>query len=205
MPCGVSTASNVIFGPWLRGTCPMARCPRGARARAARQGGVRAGFIDEEEVSRVHGGDRLPPGGARRLIPFGGNQGFFLSGQPGAAQRPRHRRRTERDPGGVRPRSHSAPPGWHRVPPGPGPARPLRPPARCGACDQGVGRRPAAPLSCRRCRQRLMELSPTPKVAGRLSLGEPGVNGSQQPLAEVGRVLLHPPSVSPVQLFRNTL
>src|SRR3954471_20188704 len=33
IPCGVSVATKVMFGPWLRGTCPMARCPRGARAR----------------------------------------------------------------------------------------------------------------------------------------------------------------------------
>ena len=32
------------------------------------------------------------------------------------------------------------------------------------------------------------------KEAGRLDLRESGVNGSQQPLAEVGGVLLHPPS-----------
>lgn len=43
------------------------------------------------------------------------------------------------------------------------------------------------------------------KAAGRLSLREPGVDGSQQPLAEVGGVLLHAPTFSPVQLFRNAL
>jgi hypothetical protein len=41
--------------------------------------------------------------------------------------------------------------------------------------------------------------------AGRLGLGETGVNGSQQPLAEVSRVLLHPHSFPPAQLLRNTL
>jgi hypothetical protein len=41
--------------------------------------------------------------------------------------------------------------------------------------------------------------------AGRLGLGETGVNGSQQPLAEVGRVLLHRHSLASAQLFRNLL
>jgi hypothetical protein len=41
--------------------------------------------------------------------------------------------------------------------------------------------------------------------AGRLGLGETGVNGSQQPLAEVGRVLLHPHSFPLAQLLRNSL
>ena len=41
--------------------------------------------------------------------------------------------------------------------------------------------------------------------AGRLGLREPGVNGSQQPLAEVGGVLLHAGIVAPAQLLRNPL
>lgn len=41
--------------------------------------------------------------------------------------------------------------------------------------------------------------------AGRLGLREPGVNGSQQPLAEVGGVLLHPAILPPVRLIRNPL
>ena len=36
---------------------------------------------------------------------------------------------------------------------------------------------------------------PDAEEAGRLGLGKPGVDGSQQPLAEVGRVLLHPHSL----------
>jgi hypothetical protein len=43
------------------------------------------------------------------------------------------------------------------------------------------------------------------KEAGRLGLGQAGVDGPQQPLAEVGRVLLHPYTISKVQLFRNLL
>jgi hypothetical protein len=41
--------------------------------------------------------------------------------------------------------------------------------------------------------------------AGRLGLRETGVDGSQQPLAEVGRILLHHPSLAQGQLFRNPL
>jgi hypothetical protein len=43
------------------------------------------------------------------------------------------------------------------------------------------------------------------KEAGRLDLWQPSVNGSQQPLAEVGGVLLHEPSIPKAQLFRNPL
>lgn len=43
------------------------------------------------------------------------------------------------------------------------------------------------------------------KQAGRLDLWQPGVNGSQQPLAEVGGILLHSPSISTAQLLRNPL
>ena len=43
------------------------------------------------------------------------------------------------------------------------------------------------------------------KEAGRLDLWQPSVNGSQQPLAEVGGVLLHPSSISRAQLLRNPL
>ena len=43
------------------------------------------------------------------------------------------------------------------------------------------------------------------KQAGRLDLWQPSVNGSQQPLAEVGGVLLHPPSFARAQVFRNSL
>jgi hypothetical protein len=43
------------------------------------------------------------------------------------------------------------------------------------------------------------------KEAGRLGLGQAGVDGSQQPFADVGRVLLHPDTISKVQLFRNLL
>ena len=39
---------------------------------------------------------------------------------------------------------------------------------------------------------------PNAKETGRLGLGEPGVDGSQQPLTEVGGVLLHSPS-SPIR------
>ena len=41
--------------------------------------------------------------------------------------------------------------------------------------------------------------------AGRLDLWQPGINGSQQPLAEVGGVLLHAPSIAGAQLLRNPL
>jgi len=41
--------------------------------------------------------------------------------------------------------------------------------------------------------------------AGRLGLGKAGVNGSQQPFAEVGRVLLHRHSLAQGQLLRNLL
>ena len=46
---------------------------------------------------------------------------------------------------------------------------------------------------------------PDTEEAGRLGLREPGVDGSQQPLAEVGGVLLHSPIVAPAQLLRNPL
>ena len=46
---------------------------------------------------------------------------------------------------------------------------------------------------------------PDAKKAGRLSLRESGVNGSQQPLAEVGGVLLHALTFAPAHLFRNAL
>jgi hypothetical protein len=46
---------------------------------------------------------------------------------------------------------------------------------------------------------------PNTEEAGRLGLREPGVIGSQQPLAEVGGVLLHPEIVTPARLFRNPL
>jgi hypothetical protein len=41
--------------------------------------------------------------------------------------------------------------------------------------------------------------------AGRLDLRETGVNRSQQPLAEVGRVLLHRHSLPLAHLFRKSL
>jgi hypothetical protein len=41
------------------------------------------------------------------------------------------------------------------------------------------------------------------KESGRLGLGQAGVNRPQEPLAEVGRVLLHPASIAEAQLFRN--
>jgi hypothetical protein len=41
--------------------------------------------------------------------------------------------------------------------------------------------------------------------AGRLGLGQAGVDGAQEPFAEVGRVLLHPDSLTPGQLIRNLL
>jgi hypothetical protein len=43
------------------------------------------------------------------------------------------------------------------------------------------------------------------KEAGRLGLGQAGVNRPQPPLAEVGRVLLHRRSIAQAQLFRNRL
>ena len=43
------------------------------------------------------------------------------------------------------------------------------------------------------------------KESGRLGLGQAGVDRPQQPLAEVGRVLLHPDTISKIQLFRNLL
>ena len=46
---------------------------------------------------------------------------------------------------------------------------------------------------------------PNTEEAGRLSLREPGGDGSQQPLAEVGGVLLHPEIVALARLFRNPL
>jgi len=46
---------------------------------------------------------------------------------------------------------------------------------------------------------------PDAEEAGRLGLGEAGVDGPQQPLAEVGRVLLHRRSLARDQLFRNPL
>ena len=59
-----------------------------------------------------------------------------------------------------------------------------------------------------------LALSPPPALdrahaddeeVGRLGLGEASVDGSQQPLAEVGRILLHRPSLARNQLFRNLL
>jgi hypothetical protein len=43
------------------------------------------------------------------------------------------------------------------------------------------------------------------KETGRLDLGQAGVDRPQEPLAEIGRVLLHPGTISNVQLFRNLL
>jgi hypothetical protein len=40
---------------------------------------------------------------------------------------------------------------------------------------------------------------------GGLGQGQAGVDGPQQPFAEVGRVLLHPASVLQGQLIRKTL
>ena len=46
---------------------------------------------------------------------------------------------------------------------------------------------------------------PDAEEAGRLGLGKAGVDGSQQPLAEVGRVLLHRHSLTEDQLLRKPL
>ena len=42
---------------------------------------------------------------------------------------------------------------------------------------------------------------PNTEEAGHLGLGESGVDGSQQPLAEVGGIRLHPEIVAQAQLF----
>ena len=68
--------------------------------------------------------------------------------------------------------------------------------ARGGQYPAGLVAPPSPPLD---------RTDPDAEEAGRLGLGEAGVNGSQQPLAEVGRVLLHLRSLARGQLFRKSL
>ena len=168
-------ATNRSGAAW--GACP-----------APRQGGVGAGLVDEDEIRRHERGDLVPPSGTGGVIAFGGDERLFLSGQParpsardivaGLTQTPVIAAHcgTVLSQRGIRGGTNLGHEGWLGLsgdpsrPPGPG----------RGGHRAGL----AVPLA-----PSLDRAEPDAEETGRLGLGKAGVDGSHQPLAEVGRVL----------------
>ena len=203
MPRVVILASKVTLCQRWCGTRPMARSPRGARARSRVKRRRRGRLIQEDEALRGDGGERIPPPLPRRLVALSGDQGLFLSGNPQPRQRPRHGGGTDghalgggpvrtvlgQRGVGVRPdllaqrrfsgRINPPLPPWSR----PRGHVPRLPPTLLPAADRPIG---------------------DAKGAGGLRACQPSVQGPQQAVAKVGRVLFHPcriaPRTTPVQL-----
>ena len=205
MPRVVILASNVTLSQRLCGTRPMARSPRGARARSrVKVVGVAVSSRKTKRCGAMRGQVGPPPlpGG---LVALGGDQGLFLSGSPSRASARDMVAVLTVTPVRRPPSARSARPAWHPDGPAPGRAARARPPRsmRRWRPSRGV-RRDAAGLA--------PPLLPAAdgsfrdaKGAGGLRLCQPGVQGAQQAVAKVGRVLFHPGSFAPGQLLCNPL
>ena len=166
---------------------------------------MRAALVDEDEVGGGEGGGLLAPGGALGLIAFGGDEGLFLSGQPGAAsardmvaaltctpvRRPQLAQCSAKR--GVRRRPDLGHQGGLAV--GADAA---------AAAPAGGGRRPCRSAAAA-LRQRLIVLMPTPKSRAASAWGSPASMAPSSRSRRSAEYCFIPPVSHPAQLIRKPL
>ena len=171
-PAGVRVASSVTLGPWLRGTRPTARSPRGARARRR----VSAVWVLVSSTKIRSAGLRVAASSRHAVraasLRSVAMSDFFLSGQPARCSARDIVARLTRMPvvashwravlgqRGVRGSAHLG----HQRRRGCGVIRGRRP---------GRGRAVTTPVSRRRRRHRLIVLTPMPKRRAASAWGRP--------------------------------
>ena len=176
----------------------MARSPRGARARSrVKVVGVAVSSTKTKrcgvELRRSPSRHALP----RRLVPLGGDQRLFLSGSPSRVRARDMVAALTATPWAA-PSAHSARPAWRRDAP--------RTCARsaASACSADVAppslvaaSAPRCRVSRRRCCQRRIVRSVTPKVRAASARASPASRARSKRSRKSAGYLFHPPSIAP--------